>query len=1117
MLGKVACIAACGCMLAGVSFAQVEFVPFGERLEVKPGTSLFEDLSTDVSGVSYRMQLPDIATHVHELLHLSVYGGICTGDYDGDDLADFYVTSPRGGNRLFRNIGGFKFEDVTESTGVSAPDVWGTGASFIDIDNDGDLDIYACAYGMPNKLFINQGRNGGGHVRFVEKAAEFGLDYTGGSMNMAFADIDNDGDLDGYLVTTAMQPPRDLKFRVEYEGRRPVIPKELQEYWGMIYLPGDQVHRTEAGQFDHLYRNDGDKFVEISEGAGIDGPFFTLAAIWWDFNADGLPDLYVANDYLGADQLYLNNGDGTFRDVIRDTLPHTPWSSMGMDIGDLNNDGRMDLMATDMLGSTHYRRHVMMGETSRTGWFLDFAEPRQYSRNAVYLNTGTARMMEVAYLTGLAATDWTWTPRMEDFDNDGHVDVLIANGMLRDVQHADIGNYADRTFGGGSARWARFWSEQQPQREANMAFRNGGELDFKSVGKEWGFDRIGVSLGIATADFDNDGDLDVVVNNADAPVSVLRNTSTSGNRLRVQLKGRGSNAFGLGATIRVETVDGILSRYMTGTRAWLSAGEPVVHFGLGAATNVNSLEVTWPGGGKQTLQNVPANQSVTITEADKLPVERSEETPMFEESSALRLAMDLEVPFDDFQRQPLLPRRISQDTFCMAWADLNADGIDDLFLGGSQGQTGRFFISDGKGGFDLKGASAFAAARASVDACAFFFDADSDGDLDLYIGSGGSRDEKGSAAYLDRIYLNDGNLNWTDASDRLPMVARNTSAVVTIDADGDGDLDLFVGGGAIPGAYPKAENSYALINEGGSFAIREDDSFGALGLVTGVDKADLDGDGRDELIVATEWGPVRILRSANGEFIDISELAGTAALTGLWRSVRAADLDADGDIDFIAGNIGLNSQFRASVEAPEEMYYGDIESAQPNQIVEVYSEGARRYTRRGFDALSRAMPALRQRFQNFHFFAVSSVEQVFAADELNGMSHVAVVTRESAVFVNDGKGVFDIRPLPRLSQASPVNDIAIADLNRDGRQDLVLAQNDFSFHRSAGRMDGGLSTVLLGASDRGFEPMGSAISGILIPEESRRVSAKDVNGDGLVDLIFGVRAGSVKIYLNGLR
>jgi hypothetical protein len=436
----------------------IESQPLHSMPKAAPGTTLFQELPPERTGVRFQLQMRDMARYIHEMIHLSVYGGVCTGDLDNDGLADFYVTTPLGGNRLYRNLGDFRFEDVTESAGLLDTNFWGTGATFVDINNDGLLDIYACGYRMANRLYVNQGKGPDGRVYFVEKAHEYGLDFNGASMNMAFGDFDRDGDLDAYLATTAIPPPSGVKFGVAYEGSKPVVPKQLEEYWALLYPPGQRPVPTEAGQFDHFYRNDGGRFTEITSQAGISGAFFTLSALWWDFDADGWPDLYVSNDYLGPDKLYRNNGDGTFTDVIRQLIPHTPWSSMGTDIGDFNNDGLIDLMATDMVGSTHFRRNVMMGEATKREWFFAYAEPRQYIRNALYLNSGAGRMMEFAYQAGLPNTDWTWGPRIEDFDNDGRQDIFIANGMLRDVQNGDLGMYADRTYRGGSQQWAEFWA-----------------------------------------------------------------------------------------------------------------------------------------------------------------------------------------------------------------------------------------------------------------------------------------------------------------------------------------------------------------------------------------------------------------------------------------------------------------------------------------------------------------------------------------------------------------------------------------------------------------------------------------------------------------------------------
>lgn len=1188
--------------------------PFAPKSAAVRSETLFTEVPPAHTGIGFQLQFPDPERFIHELVHLSVYGGVCTGDFDGDGRADIYVTSPAGGNRLFRNLGDFRFEDVTEAAGLSDPKFWGTGATFVDIDNDGDLDLYACGYRVANRLFINEGPGADGQVRFVERAQAFGLDYTGASMTMAFADIDRDGDLDAYLATTAVPPPPEVKFRVTYEGGRPVIPPELREYWAMVYLPGDRAMRTEAGQFDHLYRNDGGRFTEITRQAGIDGAYFTLAAVWWDYDGDGWPDLYVANDYLGPDQLYRNNRDGTFTDVIRQAVPHTPWSSMGVDVADLNQDGRLDLMATDMLGSTHYRRQVMMGETSRTGWFLDVAEPRQYVRNALFLSTGAGRMLEAAWFAGLAATDWTWGPRLEDFDNDGRVDVFIANGMWRDVQNADLGTFADRTLGGGSPRWAKFWAAQPMLKEANLAFRNLGDLRFARVEQQWGLGRVGVSFGAATADFDNDGDLDLVVQNADAPLSVYRNESLEAHAIRLRLRGVRSNRFGLGATVRLRAGGREQTRYVTLARGWLSASEPILHFGLGQAEQVEWLTVDWPSGGRQRFAGLAADQLYTVTEAESAlghaepgdgPAARDQRhgtpptspltsdilpsphnallqapalptphassltappspPPLFAPSDLLA-AIRLEAPpFDDFAREPLLPWKISERTGCLAVADVDGDGDEDLFVGGPSGQASRLLVRGSDGHFTLADQPAWAADRESEDAAAGFFDFDGDGDLDLFVVSGGVRDAPGHTAYQDRLYLNDGaGVFATAPAGVLPARPDSGSCVAAADFDRDGDVDLFVGGGSLPGHYPLSAPSRLLLNEAGRLVDRTPPAMAPkawrrgpkpppagqatpaaapenppadpptsleIGPWTATDAlwADADGDGWPELFVATEWGPVRAFRNRRGQLDPwdpplvwptsapsalAPRPASLSELTGWWQALAAGDFDRDGDVDLVLGNVGSNTRYVASPPAPALLFYGDLDGSGTAHLLEAYFVGEYAYPHRGLDALGQVMPSLRAKFPTFHQFANAPIDDLFSMDALRRCHRREANTLESALLLNDGRGAFTFRPLPTLAQLAPVRDVAAVDVDGDGKLDLVLAQNDFSPHRETGRMDGGVSLVLQGDGQGGFEPLWPDRSGLVVPDEARRLALADLNADGRPDLVFLV-PGGVRAFIN---
>ncbi len=1097
----------------------IESQPLHRAPSGNPGTTLFEELPPERTGVRFQLQLRDMARHIHEMIHLSVYGGICAGDFDNDGLPDFYVTSPLGGNRLFRNLGDFRFDDVTESAGVLDTNFWGTGAAFVDINNDGLLDIYACAYRMPNRLYLNQGKGPDGRMRFVERAREYGLDFNGASMMMAFGDFDRDGDLDGYLATTAIPPPPGVKFSVVYEGTKPVVPKALQEYWTLLDRPGQEPVPTEAGQFDHFYRNDGGRFTEITSQAGIDGPFFTLSALWWDYNGDGWPDLYVSNDYLGPDKLYHNNGDGTFTDVIRQVIPHTPWSSMGTDLGDFNNDGLIEIMTTDMIGSTHFRRNVMMGEATKREWFLEYAEPRQYIRNALYLNTGAGRMMEFAHQAGLAYTDWTWGPRVEDFDNDGFQDIFIANGMLRDVQNGDLGMHADRTYRPGSSEWAWFWATQPLQRETNMVFRNLGGMRFEHAEIPWGLNRLGVSFGCATADFDNDGRLDLAVNNADAPVSIYRNQGASGQSIRIRLKGTQSNQFGVGATVRLEAEGKSQVRYFTQARAWLSASEPIMQFGLGNTTRIDSLTVDWPCGPRQSFTNLEAGRFYTITEPTNggrvlvAPAKpRGSRAPLFRATNLLDNILISEPPFDDFAREPLLPWRLSQRAGCMAWGDANGDGKADLFVGGMPGQPGRICIRNASGRFDASAQPALEADKDCEDASAVFFDADRDGDPDLLVAGGGFRQGAGHTSYRHRLYLNNGEGVFASApKESLPAVTNGASCVVVADFDGDGLPDVFLGGQSVPGRYPLFSESHLWLNRVGKFVEATPPGLRQSGIVTGAVASDVDGDGKLDLMLTTTWGPVRYFHNEAGGLVERTSGAGLDSRTGWWSAIAAGDLDGDGRPDFVVGNQGFNTVYQATPNAPELLFYGDLDGSGTSNLVGAYFVGEYGFPHVGLDELSKAMPSIRARFPSYSKYAVAAIDDLFGMSRLRRAIRREANTFESGVLMNTKEG-FRFEPLPPLVRVAPARDLALVDVTGDGQLDLVLGQNDFSPGPQVGRMDGGTSLVLMGKGRGQFEPLMPGASGVLVAEEVRRLAVTDVDGDGRPDLVFRVAPGAFRCF-----
>ena len=1076
----------------------IELKPLAARAARAEGAPMFEEVPAAHSGVTF---MPDFDPMLYDmsLMRLNAGGGICTADFTGDGRCDFYVTSPKGSGALYENLGDFKFRDITDAAGIKDKEHWGTGAQGVDVDNDGDMDLFVCGYRCPSRLWINDGKG-----RFTDLAKAWGLDMTRAGMTMAWGDADNDGQLDAYYATSGFPPGPEGRFRtkmVDRDGKKvPTIPAELEEFWEMLYLPGDRARNVPAAQKDHFLRQSGGKFEDLTAAAGISGPWFTLSAVFWDYDADSRADLYISNDYTGPDRLYRNNGGNTFTESLAAVIPHTPWFSMGADVGDLNNDGFLDLITSDMAATSHYRDKVMMGNMEDSGWFLDWAEPRQFMRNAVYLNSGAGRLMEAAFLLGLAGTDWTWTPRIEDYDNDGHADVFITNGVLRDMMNSDLTQEADKKFGAGTPEIAKFWREQPVRKEKNLAFRNTGDLKFEKCAAEWGLDREGVTFGAATADFDHDGALDLVVANLDVPAGVYRNRA-GGNALEVRLKGTASNVSGLGATVTAVTASGLkLTRYVTITRGFLSASDPLVHIGLGTEEKA-TLVVKWPSGCVQTFPDVPANNLAIITEGGDARGGAGEKPQtIFTASDSLSALKHEESPCDDFAREPLLPNKQSVYGPGLAFGDLNGDGKDDPWLAGAAGFPGQI---------SSVGSDALAADKMCEDQSALFFDADSDGDADLYVVSGGNECDAGGLELRDRLYLNDGKGNLTPApKDALPDERISGSIVAGADYDRDGDTDLFIGGRQTPGQYPKAPASALLTNNAGKFTSAPLE----LGMVTSALWTDADGDAWLDLLVTVDWDSPRLLRNEAGQLTDITEAAGLAPLPGWWNGVAAADFDHDGDMDYAITNFGLNTKYKATPAKPEMMFAGDFDGTGKLQIVEAKYEGDILRPRRGLSCSSAAMPFIRGKLPTFHTFASATLTEVYAPDKLEHSLKLTVTELQSGILLNDGKAHFTFRALPRIAQVSPAFGVVAADFTSDGHADLVLAQNFFGPQRETGRMDGGLGLLLTGDGKGNFTPMPAHESGIVVPQDARSLALADVNADGAPDLVFGINNGPVRTF-----
>lgn len=1039
--------------------------------------------------------------------------GLATGDFDNDGLVDVYAISQDGANRLFRQTSPWHFEDVTLTAGDLTGGIFkGTGAAFVDVNNDGWLDLYACNIDGPNQLYINQ-RNGG----FLEEAEARGVQFPGATTMCSFADYDRDGDLDLYLVNNRILSLAEEKPNVKLRriGGSLVVPPEFAD---QVFLIDGRV--AEAGQKDCLYRNDGKgNFVDVTDAAGIAGFDMGLSATWWDYDGDGWMDIYVANDLKSPDHLYQNQKDGTFLDVVSQTATHTPWFSMGADAADINNDGMMDFLVADMSSTTHYKQKTTMGEMGNSAWFLTTGKPRQFMRNTLLVNAGGDRFQEAANLAGLDSTDWTWSVKFGDLDSDGLVDLFVTNGVGRPLNDSDAEMEYQKLLATGDTVAARF-KFFEPRKERNLAFQNAGELAFENRSQAWGIDHLGVSQGASLVDLDRDGDLDLLVNNMNEPLGIYRNEITAAQNLIVKLQGTTSNRFGLDAKVTVGLGDAELVRYLTSARGFMSADDPVLHFGLGEHANIDFVMVDWPSGIRQRFEGIAPNQLLTITEGAEgqvMPSEAIAETALFSDASKCGLKIrHQEREYDDFKIQPLLPNKLSQLGPGIAWGDVNHDGREDCFIGGAAGSTSKLLLQTSPGQFQL--ALAFQESRRYEDMGAVFFDVDQDGDLDLYVASGGYEHEPNSPDLRDRLYLNDGGGGFALApAGQVPDLQVPGSSVSAADFDRDGDLDLFVGTRFKAHQWPLAASSRLLRNDNGTLVDASSElakPLDEIGLVTSSIWSDVDQDGWIDLLLTLEWGPVKVLKNEMGVLVDATAESRIADKFGWWNSIAGGDIDNDGDVDFVALNFGLNTKYHADKEHPVALYAGDFDKNGSLDLVEAEYEGDVCYPIRGRSCSSQAMPFLKDKFPTFHEFALADVIQVYSASSLDASSKFSANELQSVVLINDGSGSFDVKPLPRWVQVSPGFGAVLQDFNADGNLDVCIAQNFMQPQPETGQMDGGLGILLLGDGSGQFRRLTPKDSGISVPGQGMALTVTDWNDDAAPDLLMSVNDEVSRAWIN---
>ncbi len=1047
---------------------------------------LFESLKSETSGVHFINEMKE-AEGYNILTYEYLYNGagLAVGDINNDGLPDLFFASNLRPDQLLLNKGNCQFQDISQTAGILAKG-FSTGVTMADVNADGLLDIYVCRSfaGNPNdrknQLFINNG-----DLTFIDKAAEYNLANQSFSHHANFFDYDNDGDLDLYLLNHRRDfgSAQNIKVFQDPNSNQFKRYKDTTSYWVT----------------DKFFKNEGNRFVDVTEKAGIKNRAFGLSATITDINQDGWMDIFIGNDYVDKDFWYINNKNGTFSDRLEDYLGHISRNSMGTDIADFNNDGLVDQVVVDMLPEDNHRQKTLKGADPYDKYhnmLVKHGGHHQVMRNMLQLNRGDGRFAEIGALAGISHTDWSWTPLFADFDNDGWKDLFISNGYLRDITNLDFAKYtmeveAKKAGGFDKVNKMNLVNQIPSQKIPNYIFKNNGNLTFTNKSKDWGFKQPTCTQGAVYADLDNDGDLDIITNNLNEKAKIYKNLAIEQNKggfLRVKLKGAGKNTFGVGAQLTLTTNQGIQYQEMTPNRGYFSAVEPIIHFGLGKSPQLKELKVRWPSGKEQVITDLKANTILEVLEKNAKPAKRKTTQANTLVKAVNNIKFDhKENEFVDFKREPLLPHQFSNLGPDIAIADVNGDQKEDFFIGGAAGQAGQLFLQKSAKQFQASQQVAFSQDANYEDTGLCFFDADQDGDQDLYIVSGGNAWEANAKEYQDRLYINDGKGNFSKASESIPVIKSTGSCVIPLDYDADGDLDLFVGGKVIPNQYPYSPQSTLLRNDGGKFVEVAAEVLPKAGKIGMVSDAHWLAD-KKQLVIVGEWMPITILAFQDQKFKDITNQAGLTQTSGWWNCISAVDIDQDGDLDFLAGNRGLNSYYKANPKQPASIYAKDFDgNGDIDAIPFFYYNNGRSYTRHTRDELFKQLPSIRKKFNTYRSFADVSVQEIFSPEQLKDALQLQAHTFASVIIENKGNGKYELRELPVLAQAAPVHCIQALDVNNDQNLDLLLSGNNDGVDVETGRYDAMGGLILLGDGKGNYEAALSGNSGFKVTGDARYI------------------------------